>query len=273
MTRGKFVLITEDDNCLRHYYISTEFNGNMYISDGYGSEILDTYTADNISSVDDWKEYIDNFNQKYFQYNDTYMYREITETNCKPCINFWYCSTCMKRDACYIIHDFENVNNLFDITSYKYYSDYMYWLNLTTDDVEVKTESGIVRINSYGGAVFNYSKFLETKWDSGLIDLEDSYEFDNDEDILHQVLTERYKQFNLDEYEVDDIITEDYQDRKISYIYDSLEELGKCYLRDSYGIPEFLEDYINYESYAEDMIEGDDYYLYLESSGRVAYFG
>ena len=105
-----------------------------------------------------------------------------------------------------------------------------------------------------------------------MIDPENSYEFDNDEDVVSQILIERWKQFDLDKYEADDIITEDYEMRKISFIYNDLEELGEHLLKEVIGIPAFLEDYINYESYAEDMIEGDDTYLYLESSGRVAYF-
>lgn len=279
MTRGNFVLITSDDNCNYHYYISTQFNGNMYIKSGdhigHGHEILDTYTSDNISSVEEWKKYIDNFNQKRFNYNDTYMYREITEENRLLCERRWNCydifGYCPKRETCKIIHDFEGVENLFDITSYNYHSDYTYWLNLTEDDIEVKANNGIVRINSMGGAVFHFDDFFETEWDSGLIDPESSYDFADDIYVRIRILMDKNDYWNLTEVEAEDLIDNNCYNRKILGIYDSPEDLGKELISQYTDIPEWLEDFINYEDYGNHVMEDDCYYYCEFVTGRIAH--
>lgn len=275
MTRGRFVLITEDNNGNMHYYISTEFNGNMFPYDeGYGVEFLKTYTADNIHSLKEWKKYVEKFNDKYFNYNDELLYWEVTEENRKICINNWDCYTCTKRDYCYIEMDFEGVDNLFDITSYNRNSDYTYWLNLTDDCIEIKANNGIVMINSKGGAVFNYNDFYETSWDSGFIDPEDSYDFSDDTEVKIKLLMNKWSCFNLDDNEAEEMIENNYYQNKIVAVYDSLEEFGRelIFENSEVNIPQWLEDYIDYESYAEHVLE-DNCGYYLESvSGRIIRF-
>lgn len=272
MTRGKFVLIIADENDERHYYTSTEFNGNMYIKAGYGEEILKTYTSENIQSIEDWKKYVDDFNQKHFSYDNEWMYGEIKEENCEKCIgDIFNCTGCPKENTCKIHYDFENVENLFDITYYKYYSDYTYWLNLTDSDIEVKADNGIVRINSMGGAVFNFDEFKETIWDSGLIDPEDSYDFVDDKDVKVKTLVKKYKYWNLTEEEAEEIINYDCDNREICGIYDDLEDLGKELIAQSADVPGWLEDYINYEDYGHHEVEDNGYYYFEFCNGRIAH--
>ena len=147
MTRGKLVLIADD----KRYYTSTEFNGSMYMDGGYGDEILKEFTSENIQSVEDFYRYIENFNEKYFQYNNEWFCREITEENTKYCPTLFKkgCLSCAYDSTCKIDYDFCS-SNLFDITTYNYHSDYMYWLNISSEDIEVKAANGIIRINSGG---------------------------------------------------------------------------------------------------------------------------
>lgn len=274
MTRGNFILIIEENDDTK-YYKSTQFNGNMFPYDeGYGVDFLKTYTADNIHSLEEWKKYVEKFNDKYFHYNDELLYWEVTEENRKICINNWNCYTCIKRDCCYIEMEFEGVDNLFDITTYNYHSDYTYWLNLTEVDIEIKASNGIVQINSHGGAVFHYDDFYETSWDSGFIDPKDSYDFRDDEDIKIKILMDKWKKYNLDVNEAEEMIENDHEKKEIINVYDSLEEFGKELIFEycEVNIPQWLEDFINYESYAVYVME-KDYGYFLESiSGRIIRF-
>lgn len=278
MTRGNFILITEDDNCNRHYYMSTQFNGNMFPHDeGYGLEILETYTSEFIHSLDDWKKYVDDFNTKHFGYDDEPipMYSEITEDNCLSCERNLNCydifGWCPNKRTCKIKMEFEGVNNIFDITSYNYHSDYTYWLNLTSDDIEVKTDNGIVRINSMGGAVFNFDDFFETEWDSGLIDPEDSYDFEDDVYVRVKILMDKNKYWNLTDVEAEQLIEDDCYNRKILGIYDSPEDLGKELISQYADVPKWLEDFINYEDYGNHVMEDDCYYYCEFVTGRIAH--
>lgn len=280
MTRGKFVLITKDEKENIHFHISTEFNGGMYPYDeGYGVQILEDYSADNINTLEEWKQYVERFNKEHHDYDEPII-DEITEINRQKCICNWNCSSCSKRDCCYINSDFEGVTDIFDITSWKYHSDYSYWLNLTDDTIEVKVESNytdgyeVVEIDEYGRAVFNYKRFYETeetKNESRIIDYECSYNYEDDEDIIVSNLVEKYKNYNLTYEESYEFWKYDLYKNEINNIYYDYEELGKEYLFEI-GIPTYLENYIDYASYGEDLIDGDEYYHELNSSGRIVYF-
>lgn len=241
MTRGTFILITEDDNFNRHFYMSIEFNGIYELKD----EILRTYNSDNINSIEDWMKYIDNFNAEHFQYNDEWMYGEITEEN--------------KND----FMEFEDVDNIYDLSSWNHYSDYIYIINLSDENIEIKANNGIVSINENGGAAFNYDNFIETNWDSGFIDPEDSYDFEDDAWIA-KIMNSN----NLDEYEATEWYNSGYYKKSIYAIYDDYESLGMNVADCSYGLPEWASAYFDYEEFGKDLIVNSDGYYEL-SSGRI----
>ena len=66
MTRGKFVLITEDQ-----VHISIEFNGDMYPS-GYGIEVMNRLKK--VYTSDDFISGVTEFNKENFQYKDKLIY-------------------------------------------------------------------------------------------------------------------------------------------------------------------------------------------------------
>ena len=68
MTRGKFVLITEDQ-----VYISIEFNGDMYPS-GHGIEVMNRLKK--VHTPDDFISEVTGFNKENFQYKDKLIYTE-----------------------------------------------------------------------------------------------------------------------------------------------------------------------------------------------------
>lgn len=81
------------------------------------------------------------------------------------------------------------------------------------------------------------------------------------EKFFEQIIEEE-KEFIMDEYglssdEVDMVFDEyylPYQDRGIiGYVWKDYEELGSNYIEDVYSVPEFLENYIDYESFGEDL--------------------
>lgn len=245
MTRGTFILITEDESFNRHFYMSAEFNGIYNLKD----EILRTYNSENIHSIEDWKKYIDDFNKEHFQYDDEWMYGEITEEN--------------KNDFV----EFEDVENIYDLSSWSYHADYTYILNIAEDIVEFKAENGIVSINDNGGAVFNNDKFMETSWDSGFIDPEDSYDFEDDAWIAKIM-----KENDLDEDEAREWYnSSNCYSKNIYSIYDNYESLGINVADNSYGLPDWARNYFDYEEFGKDLANySDDYYI-LDSGRIISY--
>lgn len=90
-------------------------------------------------------------------------------------------------------------------------------------------------------------------------------------------------------YEVDDIINlyvdnqgriEDYKDllsalhpQDIEYCYsDSADEYARDYLYDNYGLPDSLDDFIDFEGYGEYLLN-DTWYTYCESGGMITCTG
>lgn len=244
MTRGTFILITEDENFNRHFYMSTEFNGIYELKD----KILQTYNFENIHSIEDWKKYIDNFNKEHFQYDDEWIYGEITEENKN---NFM---------------EFEDVENIYDLYSWNYHTDFTYILNLSDDVIEIKADNGIVSINDNGGAVFNYDDYMETFWDSRFIDPEDSYDFEDDA-WIYKIMNEN----NFDKYEATEWYNSGHYKKSIYAIYDDYESLGVNVADNSYGLPEWASNYFDYEEFGKDLITNSDGYYELCSGRIVSY--
>ena len=272
MTRGNFVLLINDTKGNRHFYNSVKFNGNMYIKDitgheGYGTEILRTYTSDKIHSLNDWIDYIEKFDNEHFNYDYENLCYEITKESCQKCTheNEFNCITCDKRYICNINYNLSGVENIYDITSWNYHFNYTYVLNLTDDDIEFKASNGIVRVNAGGGAVFNYDSFLSTEWDSGIISAEDSYDFPEEAKILKLM-----NEWNMDEDEAigwNNFCSKYNKEANIVTIYDDYYDLG-CYK--SKGLPEWADDYFDYDAYGKSMFYiNDDNFYYELNSGRI----
>ena len=52
-----------------------------------------------------------------------------------------------------------------------------------------------------------------------------------------------------------------YQDRGIiSYVYDSIEDVGRIFIENCGDIPKHLENYIDYEKFGKDLIYDDEYF-------------
>jgi hypothetical protein len=65
-----------------------------------------------------------------------------------------------------------------------------------------------------------------------------------------------------------DFYSLDYRDRGIvGYVYDNIEEMAEEYIDECYNVPDYLKNYIDYEKFGQDMLDGDNY-LELDN-GRV----
>lgn len=84
-----------------------------------------------------------------------------------------------------------------------------------------------------------------------------------------------YDEFGLDDDDCEEIAAEyplEYRDRAmVSYVFKSVEDCGYEEAQNFGDIPEYLENYIDYESFGEDLINDSDSYYKL-SDGRVVYF-
>jgi len=211
MIRGRFVLITTDENGERHYYTSTEFNGGMAVRDR--EDVLSSYTSEHIHNVKEWEDFVSSFNEKKFHYKDEWLYGEITDGS-----------------------ELYETENLYDLTSYHGKPDYLYWLNLGEDDIEVWA-SEVVLIPSMEGAVFHYDKFYKTEWKSNVISAKVSTDFKKEAMVYEEV-----KNGNLSKQEADEWLQFNTSGMyKIETIYSCKEELGEDLLLNHLSLYGILE--------------------------------
>lgn len=112
-------------------YTSTEFNGDGYWT-GHGEVV---YAAlQNITTVEEWKEYVTKFNSETFQYDEELHYEVDDEYDD-------YLD--MSKDY------FKN-----------WFSDYIYIKNIGEDEVEFITENGKTILEQNDVAVFNFGERL-----------------------------------------------------------------------------------------------------------------
>lgn len=82
-------------------------------------------------------------------------------------------------------------------------------------------------------------------------------------------------EWNLSEDDIEEILDNyslDYKDRSIiGYVYDDVEDLAENEIEQCYDIPNFLENYIDYSKFGEDLLEDGERYKELED-GRVVYY-
>lgn len=256
MVRGKFILIGEN----KTFFCSTEFNGGMYPA-CLGEEIIAKLASGEIQTKKDFEEYVADFNKKHFTYKDSRLIFEVTEENCQKCGANWHCSECTERRSCQLEYSFEGAN-LFDIRTYNYHSDYMYWLNISGEDIEVATKNGIVSINDGGGAVFHFRDFLPSILDSGLINPDDSLDFSYDAKIIKIM-----NKFSLLESEAQEWLDYHSSSCNIVCVYGDEVELENDQLYNHADIPEYLKPFFNFAAFGSALCENDGYYQL--SSGKI----
>jgi hypothetical protein len=85
----------------------------------------------------------------------------------------------------------------------------------------------------------------------------------------HEAMKEEYNLSDEDIKEILDDYTLDYEDRAIiNGICDNTYDLGKEYIESCYSIPDFLDNYIDYEEFGDDLCEESEFYHKLDG-GRV----
>lgn len=268
MTRGRLVLIVSDENDNLHYHMSTEFNGGMYLTDdGHGPEIVNKYLSGDIKNVEDFYKYIRDFNMAHHGYDDEWLYGEINleEWNGECKYKKFQCSECPYNwdngdKSCTYTMNFHGVQDLLNIASYPYHSDYNYWLNLSDSCIEVLAGNGVVEIKPNGGAVFNYADFVETELDSGFIPANESCDFTS-EAFVYQFMREH----ELTKEEAEEAYSNGIT--KISAIYDDLESFGENEAL-SFGVEDWIMNYMDMERFARDQIRNEES-LYELESGRI----
>lgn len=81
--------------------------------------------------------------------------------------------------------------------------------------------------------------------------------------------------WNLSKDDIEEILngySSDYKDRSIiGYVYDDVEELAENEIEQYCDIPDFLENYIDYSKFGEDLLQDEEMYKELED-GRVVYY-
>ncbi len=258
MTRGQLIAIAYDDNGVKQYYRSTEFNGNMYPS-GLGAEIIERFSLGDIETINDFCDYVANFDKNNFRYSsgnveDIFGIVDLASGEW----NYWY-------------EKLKSFENFLDIRKYTSISDYTYWMNLTDEDIEVATKNGIVLIPSKECAVFNYRKFYPIDQFSArfLEENEISEYFPEYKAILD--LMKRFKDEDLTEEEAQELVDNSWDDRnnEWSVIYDSVEDFGRSEA-ESIGLESWAEDFFDFEKYGRHVLNYDDRGAYELSSGRIA---
>lgn len=255
MTRGRFLIVVNDENDKPVVYVSTEFNGDMYIEEGScGEDAAQTFTKANITSIEDFKKYVADFNRRNYEYEEEEL--------------VWLANP--DEDS----FSFSNVTDIFDITSWSYHSDYMFVRNLIDDTIEMKADNGVVHIESGDGAVFNYDEFYDMR--DGTYDSEwGAYLVTSTSDVLvyvddvyHLELMEKY---NLTEEEAWELINNHMEHpHDIITIYESVEDVAEDYINQQ-DVNDFLSDYIDRTRLGEDLVKDEGYYKF-DCSERVMYY-
>lgn len=144
MTRGKFVLITDET-----VYGSCEFNGDMYYDNGHGIEVVERLEL--VKGYEDFKKHVSDFDKNHFGYQDNY-------------------------DGYFGVYNYEiypyNINFNKDYFG-EWFSDYLYILNLSSkqqpikdrDDTTFVIEPGEIQIYHFG----HYEGSSSRRYPNGMI--------------------------------------------------------------------------------------------------------
>ena len=75
MTRGQIAIITPEGKLIT----SAEFNGDMYYDgEGHGKEVVEA--LESIETEEEYREFINDFNDRYFRYSDREMFYDCDES-------------------------------------------------------------------------------------------------------------------------------------------------------------------------------------------------
>lgn len=144
MTRGKMILINKDKFSNKNIMnISCEFNGDMYL-ECYGKLVIA-----NLKMINDFKgfrKFIDFFDDMFFQYKDG-IYSDYY------LINFEEIK--------------ENAINLQDNYFDNWFSDYLYFKNISGDDIKIKCtineKKETITIKNGEIKIFNFGSLVDYK--------------------------------------------------------------------------------------------------------------
>lgn len=223
MTRGQIAIITPEGKIIA----STEFNGDMYY-EGHGHDVFDNLEC--VETVEDYKEFVVNFNEDNFRYN-----RQL----------FYDCD-----------------DSFFDMKSDyfgKWFSDYVYIKNLSDKSAIVTDANGKnIQLDTDTTAVFYFGEFvaccsedfeaknfidsLREKKDNLSYDAEQNYsdiwnmcaDYDNNHRGIY--LTDRITEHNfVDEEVLEFVVKENATDlsRLRVFINDTYD--ANIYMLDGYG--------------------------------------
>lgn len=147
MTRFQIAVIKD-----KTIYTSTEFNGDGYW-EGYGHDV---YAAlQNINSVEEWQDFVTEFNSETFQYKEK--------------LHYEYSGLLYEAMLDMSKGYFDN-----------WFSDYVYIKNLDDEYVSVTTEEGTVCVDFDEVAVFNFGHKLIPGTDK--LELDDQNDDDSQEE-------------------------------------------------------------------------------------------
>lgn len=156
MTRGKIFLIGSG----KKLYTSIEFNGDMYIENGHGEDIIEWYKKNGIPSFDGFEQFVKTFNEDRFGYANERLVYEVTAKSMKKCpYEKMACSKCIWEDSCQIAFDFMGCDDVFDLTKHYRLSDYSYWFNGSGEAIRMKGKEGTIEVPDGSLVVFHYSRF------------------------------------------------------------------------------------------------------------------
>ncbi|MBP3708288.1 MAG: hypothetical protein J6J36_06750 [Clostridia bacterium] len=159
MTRGKIAVVLKEKTL-----VSVEFNGDMYVENGHGTQVLDELK--NINTEQEYRDFVQAFDSENFNYAT-----ESKRNGENYFDNKWYTNGVRE-----VVGEEENqlcdfCNNYFD----KWFSDYVYLKNIHDDYVDIVCtieEDGKefndvpVRIEPNGVVVLNFGTLVE-KYSTG----------------------------------------------------------------------------------------------------------
>lgn len=194
-------------------YTSTEFNGDGYWT-GHGEVV---YAAlQNITTVEEWKEYVTKFNSETFQYDEELHYE--------------------------VDDEYEDYLDMSKEYFEKWFSDYIYIKNIDEDEVEFITENGKTILVPNDVAVFNFGERLVPGTD-------DKYGCDKEAFVLSPELIDRLGalEWHITDYKNGSFYFGKYspagQDFGFEVEGEDLEDLA-------HNIERFYDDYdVSYEAY------------------------
>lgn len=150
MTRFQIAIITEDG-----IKTSTEFNGDGYW-EGYGQYVYEALK--NITTEEEWRNYVTEFNSKTFQYEEELHY-DVPDAFLDMAENYFQ----------------------------KWFSDYIYIKNLTDESVGFTTENGYTELDENEIGVFNFGTRIVPGKDEDW-ECEGAQSDDGDNAILNKII-------------------------------------------------------------------------------------